>query len=123
MSGRVEELGQEARSHRNATMEARIVSGVVREDVDWRPALLDALAVCVRDDAGPQQKANAIDAAMMRAIHAGARMDAVHELGVQALDSKNPFRRLVWRVIGSRAAGARARAFNRDQAARAVEEV
>jgi hypothetical protein len=120
---RVEEAAADTQAHQNATMESRVVSGVVREDVDWRPALMDALRVCVDDRRSPQEKADAIDSAMMRAIHAGARTNAVHELGVQLYDHPNPLRRLAWNVYGQHRAAARARSFNDQQAARTAEEV
>lgn len=124
MTGRVEELpAAEAQVHQNATMASRVVSRRVRDDVDWRPALIDALRVCATDGRSPQEKADAIDSAMMRAIHAAARTNAVHELGVQIYDHPNPLRRVAWRLVGRHRAAARARSFNHDQAGRTAEEV
>lgn len=119
----VEKLAQAAEAHGNVTMESRVVRGFVRDDVDWRPALESALRVAYSDPE-PQELANAIDAAMIRAIHAAARSGAVVELGVQIHDSTNPLRRLSWRVWGSRRARARAEVVNRQTAAlQAAEEV
>lgn len=117
------EIVSRAEGHSAATMHTRVVSGRVRDDVDWQPALFGALRVCVDEHRSAQEKADAIDAAMMRAIHASARTNAVHELGVQIYDHPNPLRRLVWRVYGQHRAAARARAFNDHQAARTAEEV
>jgi hypothetical protein len=109
-------MAAETTSHANVTMESRVVRGYVRDDVDWRPALESALRVAYSDPE-PQDLANAIDAAMIRAIHSAARMGAVVELGVQIHDSTNPLRRLAWRLAGSRQARARADALNQQTAA------
>lgn len=112
----------EVDGHANATLSHRVVSGQVRRDVDWLPAIQDALKTIFTPGCELQDAANAVDGAMMRAIHAGARMDAVHDLGVQAIDSTDPAVRERWEEEGAPAAAARVAEFNRDQAARGQEE-
>jgi hypothetical protein len=119
---KTEQLAAEAQGHTDATLEQRVVRGFVREDPDWRPAITHVLQVAFRVGAEPQEVADAIDLAMMRAIHAAARTGAVRDLGVVAIDSKNPLRRLAWALVGAPRAAARARRFNRESAAIAAKE-
>lgn len=111
-----------AEGHTNATMRQTVVRGAVRHDHDWRPAIEDALSVIYTPDVTLQEAAAAVDEAMMRAIHAAHRSDAVRDLGVVALDSTNLLRRAWWRAFGARRAAARADHFNRESAAIAAEE-
>lgn len=113
-------LAAQTDGHAEATLEQRVVRGFVRDDPDWRQAIVDVLSIVYRVDPASQDIIDAVDAAMMRAIHAAARTGAVVELGVVARDSKNPLRRLAWRWIGARRASRRARRFNRDTAALAA---
>lgn len=105
-----------AEGHSNASLERTVVRGFVRDDVDWRPAIAEALQVIYSDPTDHTSAAQAVDRAMMRAIHAAHRCDAVRDLGVQAHDSKNPLRRLLWHVHGRHAARARAEALNHESA-------
>jgi hypothetical protein len=116
------EVEARAEGHTNATLEQRVVRGFVRDDPDWRPAIVDVLAVAYRVEPDTDALVSAIDAAMMRAIHAAARTGALHDLGIVAVDSKNPLRRLAWRLVGAPRAAARARRFNRESAAIAAKE-
>lgn len=105
-----------AEGHSNARLERVVVRGYVREDDDWRPAIAEALRTIYSDPADHDAAAAAVDLAMIRAIHAGHRMDAVRDLGVVAEDSTNPLRRLWWRAVGSRRAEQRAASLNAESA-------
>lgn len=106
----------ETTGHGNAELRQIAVRGFVRDDDDWAAAVEAALRVCL--SARPlEEKARAIDTAMMRGIHAAVRCDAIRDLGVQAIDSTNPLRRASWRFVGQHRAARRAGAFNRETAA------
>lgn len=123
MSAHVEDVGLKVEEHSNATLERTVVRGFVRDDPDWRPAIGEALQVIYANPDDHTSAAQAVDRAMMRAIHAAHRTDALRDLGVQAADSTNPIRRLLWNVHGRRKARARAEALNRETAALTAEEV
>lgn len=117
----VEPVAAEAPGHADAELSQTVVRGFVRDDPDWRQAIEDALVGMYRAERDSDLPA-VIDAAMMRAIHAAIRTGAVVDLGVVSIDSRNPLRRLAWRMWGQQEAARRAEAFNTGQAARAVEE-
>jgi hypothetical protein len=106
-------------THEDAELRTIVVRAFVRDDPDWRAAVEAAVrGVCTGVERGdPAAMAMAVDTAMMRAIHAAVRADAIRDLGVQSFDSKDPLERERWEREGAPAAAARAEAFNRETAA------
>lgn len=117
---KTEKIPVVAESHENAELRTIVVRGFVRSDPDWVAAVEDALRVVYKAAAGDaplEDAARAVDQAMMRAIHAATRTDAIRDLGVQSFDAKDPVERERWEREGAPAAAARAEAFNRETAA------
>ena len=123
MSSPAQELEQRAESHSNAELVRTVVRGFVRDDPDWRQAIGEALQMIYSNPEDHAAAAQAVDRAMMRAIHAAHRTNAVRDLGVQAIDSTSSVKRAVWHLWGKHRARARAEALNRETAGLTGEEV
>lgn len=122
----LEQIGSQAETHHDAELRQVVVRGFVRDDPEWKPAIEDALRTLFAEAAKPttdlQLCAQAIDAAMMRAIFAAHRTQAVRDLGTVSFDATDPLERERWQREGAPAAAERAEAFNRETAALTAAE-
>lgn len=70
-----------------------VVSGAIRHDLDWQPAIRDVLAVAADVPVDEERLAEMVDRAMMRAVHAAHRTGTLKDLGSSEAEPTQPPRR------------------------------